>query len=56
MNNTSINFGAALYLNLPGNLNISRCIFILNKASSGSAIYYEEQCNLNKMIIYLKTF
>ena len=44
-NNTSANGGGALYLYLPGELYITRCIFQLNKASFGSAIYYQEQSN-----------
>ena len=41
-NNTSSKAGGALYLFMPGDLTIVRCVFYKNIALDGSAIYYEE--------------
>lgn len=41
-NNTSTDYGGAIYLFLPGDLTITRCQFQSNNATDGSSIYYEE--------------
>ena len=42
LNNTSTSAGGAMYLFMPGDLTIIRCIFYNNNAQDGSGIYYEE--------------
>ena len=54
-NNTSDNAGGAIYLFMPGDLLITRCIFGKNYALDGSAIYYEEK-DLKKLIVNSSLF
>jgi len=56
INNTLLNLaGAAIYLSLPGDLTITKCVFSRNIAPDGSAIYYEET-NPKKLVLNSNSF
>lgn len=51
LNNTSKSAGGAIYLFIPGDLTIARCVFKKNNALQGSALYYEESALKTLMLI-----